>query len=46
MATDRSGWRHAIRKGTEDYENTRQSSQQVIKACSNQGQNHHCRVFH
>ena len=29
MATSRSGWRHAIHKGTEAYENDRQSSQPV-----------------
>ena len=29
MATNRSGWRHVIRKGTEAYENARQSSQRV-----------------
>ena len=29
MSTSRPGWRHAIRKRTEAYENERQSSQQV-----------------
>ena len=29
MTTNRSGWRHAVCKGTEAFENTRQSSQQV-----------------
>ena len=32
MSTSRSGWRPAIRKGTEAFENERQSSQQVKRA--------------